>query len=340
MKTILSGIKNTGVPHLGNYLGMLKPMGDLQREKVLSGEFCLNAFIPDLHALNSDPDYKKMVAQTIFNVKCYIAAGLDAKDLNTLVYRQSRVPAHSELAIVLHNFVGMGELARQTQYKEKVGRGDESVSVGLFYYPILMAADILLYGAEFVPVGEDQRQHVELARDLAIRFNNKFGDVFTVPASMKDQVRFAGEEEPIRIMSLSDPNKKMSKSVSDPRGTIDLTDMPEIARKKIMGATTDSVELIQVDKLDQPGITNLLNIQALMEGRKLAEVADDYLGITQYGPLKTKVADLVCDFLERFQAKLAEISDQQVLVLLESCEERARETSSALLKLAQEAVGL
>jgi tryptophanyl-tRNA synthetase len=339
MKTILTGIKNTGIPHLGNYLGMYLSMADLQSKYVKSGGYKMNAFIPDLHSLNEDRDYSSLDSQTIFNLKCYIASGLDPSDSNTIFYRQSRISAHSELAILLHNFAYMGELSRQTNFKEKSAGNNESVSVGLFYYPILMAADILLYDAEFVPVGDDQRQHVELARDLAIRINNKFKDnIFTVPASMKDQANFAGLDEAPRIMSLSDPTKKMSKSVSDPKGTIDLTDSPESARKKIMSATTDSIGKINYDPINQAGISNLIDIYSLLNKEPIESILARYSNLS-YGEFKMVVADSIGEFLSNFKAKLDLVTDDHINIILSRGEETARKISQKKLADFQRVLG-
>lgn len=344
MQTILSGIKNTGTPHIGSYLGFYLPLARLYKEKVKGKEdFKLNLFIPDLHALTIPLEaekYKEMANDTMRNLKFYAACGIDLSDPNVLVYRQSRVSAHSELCVLLNNFTSFGELSRQTQFKDKKEQGYEGATVGLFDYPVLMAADILLYDAKYIPTGEDQRQHIELARDIASRFNNKFGDIFTLPATLKDQVDFAGQEEPVRVMSLSNPTNKMSKSVTDPKGTIDLTDSAEVATKKIMSAETDSVGNIKLDKQDQPGIYNLLQILAIFSGTLLKDVESKYMGSDKYGELKKDVAEVVSNFLQELEDRYNSISDQEILDMLERGEKKANEIANQTLLKVQKAVGL
>ncbi len=348
--TILTGIQNSGKLHLGNYLGAIKPMVELQKSKVKTGQFQMNMFIPDLHVLTVPTDYAKLKRFMLDNLKLYIACGLDVNDANTFLYRQSRISAHSELCVLLNNFTSFGELSRQTQFKEKRAKNLE-VSVGLFDYPVLMAADILLYGAQYVPVGDDQRQHLELARDVATRINNKFSpnpdnsnnpedQIFIVPDEINSQVKFMGGEKSLRIMSLSDPLAKMSKSVSDPKGTIDLQDSPADARKKIMSAETDSLASVNYDPLNQPGVSNLIEIYANFKNLKIAEAELKFKGSERYGDLKNEVADLVCEFLEQIQLKFNGISDDQVLAILEKGEAVVRPTADATLTKMQVALGL
>jgi tryptophanyl-tRNA synthetase len=338
-QTILTGIKNSGRLHIGSYLGAIKPMVELQKSKVKPGDYQMNMFIPDLHVLTVPNDYTKLKRFMLDNLKLYIACGFDISDANTFVYRQSRISAHSELCVLLNNFTGFGELSRQTQFKDQQIKGKE-VSVGLFDYPVLMAADILLYGAKYVPVGDDQRQHLELTRDIAIRINNKFGDVFTVPAGLKEQVKFMGEEKSLRIMSLSSPDNKMSKSVSDPKGTIDLLDSPDEARKKIMSAETDSLASVNYDPQNQPGISNLIEIYAHFTDLSLSEAELKFKGSERYGDLKKEVADVVCEFLERIQLKFNDISDEEVLVSLEKGESAVKPTAESTLHKMQRKLGL
>ena len=203
MKTILTGIRSNSVLTLGNYLGALLPMVRLANEH--SGDSNVNIFVPDLHSIISEVD-GDLRENTIRTLKYYLAAGLNINE-NVHIYRQSYVPAHSELCWILDCVATMGETSRMIQYKEK-SKGQESCNVGIFNYPILMAADILLYDAEYIPLGEDQFQHIELARNIAIRFNNKFGEIFTVPAKTKDQVKFMGSDEGIRVRDLLNPEKK------------------------------------------------------------------------------------------------------------------------------------
>ncbi|MDO4612022.1 MAG: tryptophan--tRNA ligase [Candidatus Saccharibacteria bacterium] len=335
MKTILTGIRTNSVLTLGNYLGALLPMVRLANEH--SKDFNVNIFVPDLHSIISDidGDLQKNIIRTI---KYYLAAGLEVNE-NVHFYRQSHVPAHSELCWILNCVATMGETSRMIQFKEK-SKGQESCNVAIFDYPILMAADILLYSAEFVPVGEDQFQHIELTRNLAMRFNNRFGETFVVPAKTADQVKFMEVENAVRIRDLLNPEKKMSKSTAAENSKIMLDDEPAKAAKKIMSATTDSFGKVKFDMFNQPGISNLLTIESLVTGVPLQEVISTWAGETRYGDLKKKVAESVSEMLAVFQAKLAEISDEEVLRLLESGEKYANEVAGAKLLDAQKAFGL
>ena len=233
----------------------------------------------------------------------------------------------------------MGETSRMIQYKEK-SKGQESCNVGIFDYPILMAADILLYSAEFIPLGEDQFQHIELTRNIAMRFNNKYGEIFTVPAKTSDQVKFMEVDTAIRIRDLLNPEKKMSKSTVAEGSKIMLDDAPEKAAKKIMSATTDSLGKVKFDMFNQPGVSNLLQIEALVTNTPLSEVIAEWNGETHYGELKKKVAESVSTMLSEFQGRLAEISDDEVYRLLEEGEKYANEIANAKLLEVQKAVGL
>jgi tryptophanyl-tRNA synthetase len=233
----------------------------------------------------------------------------------------------------------MGETSRMIQFKEK-SKGQESCNVGIFNYPILMAADILLYDAEYVPIGEDQFQHIELARNLAMRFNHKYGEIFTVPAKTADQVKFMGVSDGIRIRDLLNPEKKMSKSTVAAGSKIMLDDEPMVAAKKIMSATTDSFGKVKFDMWAQPGISNLLQIEALVTDTPLQDVISTWSGETRYGELKKKVASSVAQMLEDFQGKLAKISDEEILSLLEQGEEYASEVAEMKLLEVQKAVHL
>jgi tryptophanyl-tRNA synthetase len=233
----------------------------------------------------------------------------------------------------------MGETSRMTQYKEK-SEGRDSCNVGIFDYPILMAADILLYSAEYVPIGEDQFQHIELTRNIATRFNNRFGEIFTVPAKTADQVKFMEVDNGLRIRDLLNPEKKMSKSTAAENSKIMLDDEPAKAAKKIMSATTDSLGKVKYDMWAQPGISNLLQIEALITGVPLQDVISTWAGETRYGDLKKKVASSVSGMLSEFQEKLAKISDQQVYELFEVGEKYANEVANAKLAEVQKAFGL
>ena len=233
----------------------------------------------------------------------------------------------------------MGELNRMTQYKDK-SEGKESVGVGIFDYPVLMAADILLYDAVYIPVGEDQFQHIELTRRLAERFNHRFGETFVIPAKPEDQIKFMQVGDGIRIRDLQNPEKKMSKSNHAENSKIMLSDAPSVAAKKIMSATTDSVGKIQYDMFNQPGISNLLQIEALVNNMPLQDVISTWSGEARYGDLKQKVASSVQTFLENFQSHLAEISDEQIFDLLATGETYANKVANIKLHAVQTAFHL
>lgn len=335
MKTILTGIRANSVLTIGNYLGALLPMVRLANK--YSSEMQVNIFVPDLHSIISGID-GELVENVRRSLKYYLAAGLTVNE-NVHIYRQSRVPAHAELCWMLNCIATMGELNRMTQYKEK-GEGKQSVNVGIFDYPVLMAADILLYDATYVPVGEDQFQHIELTRNLAERFNNRFGETFVLPATTKEQVEFMGMDEGVRIRDLTNPEKKMSKSTEAENSKIMLDDEPAKAAKKIMSATTDSVGEIKFDMWNQPGISNLLTIEALVTDVPLQDVISTWAGETHYGDLKKKVASSVSQMLTEFQERLAAVSDAQIDELLEAGEKYANEVAGAKLRLVQEKFGL
>ncbi len=334
-ETILTGIRVNSELTLGNFLGALVPMVRLANK--YSKDYNVNIFVPDLHTIISDVD-GDIPTNTIRSLKYYLAAGLELNE-NIHIYRQSRVPAHSELCWILDCTASMGELNRMTQYKEK-SEGKESVNVGIFNYPVLMAADILLYSAKYVPVGEDQFQHLELTRNIAMRFNNKFGETFVLPVKTSDQVKFMDVENGIRIRDLLNPEKKMSKSTAAENSKIMLSDAPERAAKKIMSATTDSLGKIKFDMFNQPGISNLMQIDALVTDSPLQDIISTWSGETHYGDLKKKVADDVKVFLEEFQNRLASIPDEEIINLLEAGEAYANEVAGKKLAEVQKAVGL
>ena len=339
MQTILTGVRVNEEPTIGNFLGAYTPMINLSHEHAADSQ--INFFVPDLHSFTTPIDHSTLYTNTIKGIKYYIAAGLDINNPNVHIYRQSRVPAHAELAWILDCFTPFGEASRMTQFKEKGSEHPDAVTVGLFNYPILMAADILLYDANYIPLGEDQFQHLELTRNIAIRMNNKFGEeLFTVPANEKAQVKFMHLEKGLRIRSLVDPTKKMSKSSENERSKISLNDNPKHAAKKIMSATTDSEGVIRFDMINQPGISNLLTIEALLNNRDIQDVIADWAGQTSYGDLKHKVADSVQHFLEDFQEKVAAISDEQVEQIMQQGEAYANEVANQKLHLVQKAVGL
>ena len=302
-----------------------------------SKDYQINIFVPDLHSIIAevDGDLQDNIIKTI---KYYLASGLIINE-NVHFYRQSYVPAHSELCWILDCVATMGETSRMIQYKEK-SKGQESCNVGIFNYPILMAADILLYDATYVPVGEDQFQHIELTRNIAMRFNNRFGEIFVVPVKTEDQVKFMGVEQGIRIRDLLNPEKKMSKSTAAENSKIMLDDEPARAGKKIMSATTDSLGVVKFDMQTRPGVSNLLQIESLVTGVPLAEVVKKWSGETRYGELKKTVAESVSKMLTDFQARMNEIPDEEVYRLLEIGEAYANRVADAKLYEVQKAFGL
>jgi len=344
---ILTGLRSNSEFHLGNYLGGIRPMLQLQREHN-DDQHQVNMFIPDLHSFTTPIDHRQLHQQSIDNLAVFVAAGLDLNQANTYLYRQSYVPAHSELCVILNNFAYFGELSRMTEYKSKADElsgTDSAISVGLFDYPVLMAADILLHSARWVPVGDDQQQHLELARDIAIRVNNKFehefpDGVFTVPEPVAKQNEYIYLDQGLRIRSLRRPENKMSKSVDDPAGTIKLSDDPAEAAKKVMSATTDSVGEINYDFETQPGISNLLVIQSQLSNQPLDEVVKHWQGQSTYGELKQAVAETVETFLTEFQARLADVNERMIMAKLETDEAIMRERTADTLLRVQRAAGL
>ena len=338
-QTILTGLRTNAEYHLGNYLGAILPMIHMANAK--ADDYQINLFAPDLHSFTTPIDHSTFYEQTMHNLRLFVACGVPIDHDNVYIYRQSHVPAHSELTWILSCFTGFGEMSRMVEFKEKSERlKEERVSVGLFTYPILMACDILLYNAQWVPVGEDQRQHLEFARDIAERFNNQFGETFTVPETIQEQQKFVDRDAAPRIRSLRDPSKKMSKSISDPAGTIMLSDSPEDARKKVMSATTDSVGTINFDWDNQPGITNLLQMLALLSGQTQEETNQQWAGKTTYGDLKKAVADKVAALLEDIQSKMASVSDEQLEAKLAASEKAMNDIANQTLEKVQKAVGL
>ena len=335
---ILTGIRSNEEPTIGNYLGAMLPIVNMQRQ--FAGDYQINMFVPDLHSFTTPIDYSSLYRNTLNNLKYFIAAGLDISNPDTFIYRQSYIPAHSELTWILDCFTGFGEMSRMTQFKEKSADVNGSVTVGLFNYPVLMAADILLYNAKYVPVGEDQFQHLEIARDIAMRMNKKFGDIFTVPLATSEQSKFIQRDSGLRIRSLTDPTKKMSKSDDNEKSKILLIDNPDTAAKKIMSATTDSVGVINWDWDNQPGITSLLQMLSLLTGRNQDDVNADWTGKTSYGDFKKAVAYAVSAFLTDFQSKFNNISDEQLLSKLKQSEHDLTPIANATLLRAQQAVGL
>jgi tryptophanyl-tRNA synthetase len=357
---ILTGLRANNDLHIGNFFGALLPLIDMAKKH--AGEYQINLFVPDLHSFTTPIDHSQLQAQIMHNLHIFVAAGLPLDNADVHIYRQSYVPAHSELTVILNSFTGFGEMSRMTQFKEKsqtltefMGSEDYNpakdidllgikrrfVSVGLFDYPVLMASDILLYGATYVPVGDDQSQHLEITRDLGQRLNTKFGEeLFAIPKSVKQQHEFFGKDQGLRIKDLADPTKKMSKSDESDKGVIFLGDDPATAAKKVMSATTDSVGEINYDQENQPGISNLLQILALFTEKDLQTVIDQYQGQTQYGELKKATADAVEAFLTDFQAKLAQVDEATLLAKLKASEEEMNKIANQTLLKVQKAVGL
>lgn len=422
---ILTGIRANNDLHIGNYFGALLPMIDMARSR--SDEFQINMFIPDLHSFTTPIDHSILYDSILQNARVYAAAGLPLDNGSINLYRQSFVPAHSEMTWILDCFTRIGVLGRMTQFKDKseqqrkkeidespllqtllaldnkgsalkpeylsrspaqelrqlesilrdvdksaiadkideirikvdeertrhltqildlykvlneetIGRGLSSV--GLFNYPVLMAADILLYGSKYVPVGDDQTQHLEFARDIAQRMNAKFGELFVVPEPVAKQHEFFGKDQGLRIKDLLDPAKKMSKSDETGKGVIFLNDTPEEAAKKVMGATTDDRASVNYDRENQPGISNLLEILALLRGTSLDSVITEFKGQSRYGDFKKVVADEVAKFLYEFQNNLASVDDQVLLAKLESSEENMNQQAKETLLRVQKAIGL
>lgn len=321
---VLTGIKPTGNLTLGNYIGVLKGL-----PKMMDRGDCY-IFIADLHALTLpiDPDFLRQ--NSIDIVAFYLAAGLDPK--RATIFLQSDVSAHSEMNSIMQNYLYMGELSRMTQFKDKSSKMKESaIGLGLFAYPVLMACDIILYNANVVPVGEDQVQHVELCRDLVNRFNNRYGDVLQMP---KYEMRKVGA----RIMSLSNPTVKMSKS--DPKGDIFLKDDLAVVRKKIMSAVTDMGCEVKYDQENKPGISNLLTIYAAIKEMTIEEAEKHFEGY-RYGDFKREVADAVCDELGPFQERYKKIIEsKEYEEVLKQGAIKARKIANETLERVQKAVGL
>ena len=295
-KTILTGLKPTGSLTLGNYIGSISQMVKMQEE------YKSYLFVADMHAITV-PNDRDMLHKNIKDfIALYLACGID-KNKN-VIYMQSDIPYIPSISWLLECNTYYGELSRMIQFKEK-SKKNANFSVGLLTYPVLMATDILVVDADYVPVGIDQKQHVELTRDIAIRFNRKYGDTFNVPEPLVSEVG-------TKIMDLVDPTKKMSKTEDNPKGVIGLLDDINVARKKIMSATTDSEMCIKYDVENKPGISNLINIYASLTGNTIKEVEDKFKD-SNYGEFKRAVADVVCELLEKIQSRYRELVDSEEL---------------------------
>jgi tryptophanyl-tRNA synthetase len=325
-KRVFSGIQPSGTPHLGTYLGALKNWVSIQDD--YDNYYC----IVDLHALTTPQDPKVLRHNVRESTAIYLAAGLDPE--KSVIFRQSRVSEHTELAWLLDCVAKVGELSRMTQFKDKSRRGGaEAASVGLYAYPVLQAADILLYNAHLVPVGEDQRQHLELARTLARRFNGIYGETFVVPEIMIPE---AGA----RVMALDEPSQKMSKSSPTPAGYVALLDEPDAIRRKIRRSKTDSGTEI-VASPDKPAITNLLGIYAALSGEAIPELEARYEG-RGYGDLKKDLAEVVVEALSPIRERALELLDdpRELDGILEMGAEKARKVASSTLGDAWAKMGL
>ncbi|MFC5145460.1 tryptophan--tRNA ligase [Streptomyces aureoversilis] len=323
----LSGIQPTaGSFHLGNYLGAVRQYVALQETH--------DAFymVVDLHAITVPQDPKELRANTRLAAAQLLAAGLDPERCTLFV--QSHVPEHAQLGWVMNCLTGFGEASRMTQFKDKSAKqGAGATTVGLFTYPILQVADILLYQADAVPVGEDQRQHIELTRDLAERFNGRFGDTFTLPAA--HIVR-----ETAKIYDLQDPSAKMSKSTANPKGLINLLDEPKVSAKKIKSAVTDTDTVIRFDPENKPGVSNLLTIYATLTGTGMADLEQKYEG-KGYGALKTDLAEVMVEWVTPFRARTQEYLDDPETLdsVLAKGAEKARAVAAETLAQAYDKVG-
>jgi tryptophanyl-tRNA synthetase len=322
---VFSGTQPTGALHLGNYLGAIRNYVAMQET-----HDCVYCAV-DLHAITVRQVRAELKRNTIATINMFLAAGVDPE--RSIVIVQSHVPAHSELAWILNTIASMGELRRMTQFKDKSGGEGESIAVGLFDYPVLMAADILLYRADAVPVGEDQKQHVELTRDLAERFNNTFGKTFVVPEPVIPT-------EGARIMGLDDPTKKMSKSAGSAYNYISLTDSPDEIRRKIRRAVTDSGTEVRPAP-DKPALTNLVAIYALLAGETTESVVERYVG-KGYADFKADLADVTVDALAPFQARMRELEadESYTLGVLRHGAERAAALAERTMAKVRERVGL
>ncbi|WP_214827463.1 tryptophan--tRNA ligase [Exiguobacterium algae] len=324
MATIFSGIKPTGVVTLGNYLGAMKQFVDLQDEH--DAYYC----VVDLHSITVPLDRVELMDNTRKLAALYLACGLDPE--KATIFVQSEVKAHAQLGWMLTCITGMGELGRMTQYKDK-SQGSDNVGAGLFVYPTLMAADILLYGTELVPVGDDQKQHIELTRDLAERFNKRYYETFTIPEPLI-------QKEGARIMSLTNPEKKMSKSDTNVKGFISMLDEPNVIRKKIKSAVTDSSGVIAFDRANKPGISNLLEIYSLSTGTPINDLVEQYKD-SNYGTFKQDVAEAVVALLEPIQERYHELVNSPELdTILDEGRAKAEAVANKNLAKIEKAMGL
>lgn len=325
MQTLFSGIQPSGVPTIGNYIGALKQFVEIQND--YECYFC----IVDQHAITVPQDKAALRKNIRSLAALYLASGLDPEKVTLFI--QSEVPAHAQAGWMLTSISTIGELERMTQYKDKAKDRKDGIPAGLLTYPPLMAADILLYGTHIVPVGEDQKQHLELTRDLAERFNNKYNNIFTIPEVRMPKVGS-------RVMSLQEPTKKMSKSDSNTKGFISLLDPPNTVAKKIKSAVTDSDGIVKYDKKNKPGISNLLGIYSIFSGKTIEELEAMYEG-KGYGDFKSDLADVMVDFITPFQEKYEYYMNSPELdEILDRGAEKAAFKANKMLKKMENAMGL
>ena len=327
MKRLLSGIKPTGELTLGNYIGAIKQFVEMQNSKKYESFI----FVADLHALTIYNDPKELHERIKKLLGIYLACGLNQ---DTTIFLQSENLYHTNLSWILECNSYIGELNRMTQFKDKTkNKTNNAITCGLYTYPVLMASDILAYDVDYVPVGIDQKQHVEIARDIAIRFNKKFGDTFKVPDVMIS-------DSGTKIMDLVDPSKKMSKSSENPKGVIRLLDDISSIRKKIMSATTDSEMCVKFDMENKPGISNLINIYSAITGKSIKEIEDEFKN-SNYGNFKSKVSDVVCEEVSKIQERYNEIIESDELdEILDSGISKTREIAKVKYELMKERMGL
>ncbi|MBQ2217474.1 MAG: tryptophan--tRNA ligase [Firmicutes bacterium] len=324
MKRVFSGVQPTGNLHIGNYLGALKQFVELQEDNE-----CIYCVV-DMHSITVPQDPAELKKHTLDIAALYMAVGVDPK--KSIIFAQSTVPGHAELNWILTCNSYTGELSRMTQYKQK-SHGAESAPTGLFMYPVLMAADILLYDTDIVPVGNDQKQHIELTRDIAIRINNKYGETFVVP---EGKFMKAGA----RVMALDDPTAKMSKSAPNEMSRISLLDEPSKIKKAIMRATTDSEGIIRYDIENKPGVSNLLSIYSAFSGKTIEQLEKDYEG-SGYGQLKKDLVEVTVDALAPTRERFTEIRGSQELIdVLKDGAERANAIAEPVVKRAKDRFGL
>lgn len=323
-KIVFSGVQPSGNLHIGNYLGAISQWIDMQDD--YGCIFC----VVDYHAITVKQDPKELKKKILEVAKLYIAAGIDPE--KSIIFQQSDIKEHTELAWILNCVTRISDLNKMTQFKDKAGGKTENVSVGLYDYPALMAADILLYDTDAVPVGEDQLQHVELTRDLAKRFNHQFGETFKIPQA---KIMEAGA----RIMGLDDPRLKMSKSAKSEYNYIGLLDDPERAAKKIMRAETDSGKEIKYNEEKKPGVSNLLTIYSILDDKPIKELEKKYKN-KGYGDFKKDLAEIVKKFLVDFQNKFKKISDKEVREIMTKGADKIRPMAEETVQRAKEKLGI